>query len=183
MLYLLRHAHTRINPERPTSGWVLSEQGHQQAKTVRDTIGLVFDRIYSSEEKKAVQTAEFFLHLPQAQIRRSPLLNELNRDQTPYLSSENYYDAVETALTNPSLKVHEWETAENAHSRFLQGLKRINMQNSNALLLVVSHGLVLSLFFSKALDQLDAVYERWKRLQFCGWGIIEDECITKDIIA
>ncbi|NHI83088.1 MAG: histidine phosphatase family protein [Candidatus Thorarchaeota archaeon] len=181
-LYLLRHAHTQIDSRLPASSWVLSEEGIRQAKAARASIGLGFDRIYSSEERKAIQTAEFFLSSSEEEIVATSLLNELNRDKGSSLSSDDYFKAVETTLANPHCSVHNWESAQSAHERFLQAIRQIDNENLNAPILIVSHGLVLSIYFAKALGQIEAVYERWKKLRFCSWGIVENKNIIKDII-
>ena len=181
-VYLLRHAHTEVDSGHPVSSWSLSSKGLEQARAAKDAIGLNFDSIYSSSEKKAIQTAEIFLPSPENNILTNHLLNELNRDAGPFMTSEDYKKAVKFALENPEHGVHHWEPARNAYRRFLQGIKQIEEENAGAIILVVSHGLVLSLFFAYALGQIESIYKRWRKLESCSWGIMKNSTIIKDIV-
>ena len=77
---MIRHGQSVHNLEERFSGWAncpLSEKGFNDAKeTAKRLEGVKFDRIYSSDTLRAVQTRETIR--PSADAIESPLLRELN---------------------------------------------------------------------------------------------------------
>lgn len=79
-LYLIRHGQSEGNLQKRHSGWqpfALTEQGRAEAAYVGTLLrDIPFDKIYSSDLKRAVETQQ--LALPDAEVERSPLLREIN---------------------------------------------------------------------------------------------------------
>ena len=100
ILYMIRHGQSVHNLERKFSGWAncpLSEKGFNDAKeTAKRLEGVKFDRIYSSDTLRAVQTRETIR--PGAEAIELPLLRELNvgelsghpRSECPDLFGERF---------------------------------------------------------------------------------------------
>ncbi|MBQ4227735.1 MAG: histidine phosphatase family protein [Clostridia bacterium] len=80
LLYLIRHGESEANADGTHSGWSpvnLTEAGRAQAASARSLLdGVVFDRIYVSDIKRAQQTAE--LALPGRAYCYCSLIRELN---------------------------------------------------------------------------------------------------------
>lgn len=77
-LYLVRHGQSETNLSRRFSGWAqvsLTEKGIEDARRAGEYLRKIsFDRIYSSDLKRAVQTAHFAL--PGCEPVQLPLLRE-----------------------------------------------------------------------------------------------------------
>lgn len=79
-LYIFRHGESIGNQQRVFSGWSqmpLTEQGKRQAIALRKKMeGKTFDRVFSSDLQRAVQTAQ--LTLPGAELTLDTDLREVN---------------------------------------------------------------------------------------------------------
>lgn len=79
-LYLIRHGQTNANLERRHSGWweaELTELGRTQAQNVGKILeGLSFDKVYTSDLLRAVETQK--LALPEIDAEQTSLLREIN---------------------------------------------------------------------------------------------------------
>ncbi len=81
-LIFLRHAEPYVRIELPSSQWELSEIGTEHSVEV--ACSGIFDdaqALYSSDEKKAYQTACRFAIRIRKRVLKEPTLNELNRFQ------------------------------------------------------------------------------------------------------
>lgn len=80
ILYMIRHGESKTNAIRYHAGWAqtpLSEKGIEQARKAGEKLRLIsFDRIYSSDLKRAMQTCE--LALPGREYEPTPLLREIS---------------------------------------------------------------------------------------------------------
>ena len=182
-IYFLRHAETKIDPNRPIREWDISEAGR------RSTIALSKSEVFSkiegiihSSENKAKQTADIFADVLDLQTYELPELDELHRDHETPLTNEEYRECVFQTLTDWETNVPEWESGEDALDRFLEGIRRINLMFSNKDILVVSHGIVLTLYFSALKHFWNIAYERWALLKFLNWGLVRDDRVLIDII-
>ncbi|MHA1908473.1 MAG: histidine phosphatase family protein [Candidatus Thorarchaeota archaeon] len=178
---ILRHAETKINIHVPVENWFLTDEGIRKSQELADT-GMFddIDRIFTSNDYKTHATA-----LPVAErlgldIEQVPNLSELYRGASPLMSDEDYLDCVSNVLSFPPQQVGSWENPENALQRFRTSIEEISQKGANTL--VVSHGLVISLFFADRLGQRNLAFERWKRLGFLSWGIVSKGEVRQDIV-
>jgi broad specificity phosphatase PhoE len=181
--YLLRHAEPRVKRKSPVHEWDLSTKGRRQAEET--ALSGFFDNIdivISSYEKKASRTAKPIADKLGKDIVRKKELNELDRSRGGFLKAEEYNEAIRFALTNLDDSLHGWETALHTLCRFSRVIEEIDSEEEDRRILIVSHGCVLSLYFANLLNRLDDVYERWRRIRFCDWGIVENRQVQKDII-
>lgn len=100
LLYMIRHGQSEDNAAKRFSGWAncsLSEKGFNDAKeTAKRLEGVEFDRVYSSDTLRAVQTRETIR--PDANAIETELLRELNvgevmgylRDDCPAIFGEKF---------------------------------------------------------------------------------------------
>lgn len=91
LLYMIRHGQSEDNAARRFSGWAncsLSEKGFNDARETAKRLGDVeFDRVYSSDTLRAVQTRETIR--PDANAIETKLLRELNVGEvTGYLRDD-----------------------------------------------------------------------------------------------
>lgn len=79
-LFMVRHGQTRANLERffygPNDDFPLTPLGQEQAKSIRPILeNISFDRVYSSDYLRAIQTQQ--LALPGVEGIRLPILREM----------------------------------------------------------------------------------------------------------
>ncbi len=79
-LYLVRHGQSEANLTKSHAGWAqvsLTKQGEADAESARTLLcGVKFDKVYTSDLLRAIQTAE--IALPDAQKEQTMLLREIN---------------------------------------------------------------------------------------------------------
>lgn len=79
-LYLVRHGQSEANLKRTHAGWAqisLTQQGRADAESAGNLLrGMKFDKIYTSDLLRAIQTAE--IALPGILKEQSPLLREIS---------------------------------------------------------------------------------------------------------
>ncbi|MFW9919955.1 MAG: histidine phosphatase family protein [Candidatus Thorarchaeota archaeon] len=182
ILYILRHAQTRIDQARPAHEWHLSPEGVVAANELAHS--LVFkniDCIYASAEPKAQETAKPFSELFDLRINTHSGLNELYRGEDTSLSQDEYLSNIRCILQFPPIQVEGWESPALALSRFANAVSDIESEEYDSVL-IVSHGLVLSLFFSSLLNIHESLYERWRKLRFLSWGQISNGIVLRDLV-
>jgi broad specificity phosphatase PhoE len=144
----------------------------------------VFDKIEGivhSSEGKARQTADIFAEKLHVDLYELAEFDELHRQQDA-LSSNEYRARVRAALTNWDKSVPGWESGGDALRRFAEGVKRINIMFYSRNILVVTHGLVLTLYFCELRNFQSIAYERWTQMPFLAWGLVRDGRVLIDLI-
>jgi len=164
------------------SKWVLSASGEKQAKQ-RAAEGVFddVDIIISSNEEKAYQTAKPIADKLGKAINRLSELNELNRDNCPFMEQKDYEKSIKFCLEHPSESINNWETADHALERFAKKIEELHREHNNQKILIVGHGFTINLYFAKLLGVLDRVYERLNTNNFADWGIVKNHVVLKDI--
>ena len=180
---LLRHAQTEITNTIPVSKWNLSHEGFKEAaklallKEFNDS-----DIIISSCEGKAYVTVHTLAMSLSKQITQFCEFDELNRDSGGFVNTtDEYNQIVKRCMSELNKSVNKWEKASHALSRFSRKINELDELFENKKILISSHGIVINLYFAKVLNQLDIVYNRWKKTTFCDFGIIKNGFIVKDI--
>jgi broad specificity phosphatase PhoE len=138
--------------------------------------------IVHSSEEKAKQTADIFANELKVMTYELPEFDELNRDHKGFLTSEEYRAHVRLTLTEWGNNVPDWESGDDALSRFLEGIRRVNLMFHNKEIMIVSHGIVLTLYFSTLTHFWKIAYERWAQLKFLSWGLVIDDKVLIDIV-
>lgn len=180
----LRHALTTIDKELPAEKLVISDKGIEDICSVVSSGKFDdVDVIISSSEKKAIQTAFYLSERIEKEINLNPNLKELDRGEEVIKTQEDYETKVWRIFDNPSECSFGWETAEGALGRFKRGMSRLENTYSNKKIFIVSHGIVLTLFFGDFLGlKNEELFPRWKKLKFCAWGTIIDGKVDRDIV-
>ena len=182
-LYFLRHAQTRVDPERPVRKWDITSNGKLSTKELAESqVFSKIEGIIHSSEPKAKQTADIIQQVLPVDTYELPELDELHRDHKGYLSDEEYRARVRLTLTDWENSVPDWESGEDALNRFLEGVRRINLMFHDKNIIIVSHGLVLTLYFSALTHFWKIAYERWHQLKFLSWGLVRDDKVLIDIV-
>ncbi|TFG13221.1 histidine phosphatase family protein [Candidatus Thorarchaeota archaeon] len=179
----LRHAETQIDSNIPVSQWALTESGRYRARKLSASEDFPqYREVYSSKEPKAIATAQPFADRIHVELRTLRGLGELDRAATYTQSTVQYNLMVRAALTDRGRSIMAWETAEDALMRFSNAVDDIISDPEANDVLIVSHGIVLTLYFAKLVGKLDNAFERWRELHFLDWGITSNGKVVKDIV-
>jgi len=182
-IYLLRHAETKIDRRKSVRNWDLTEAGRiSSMELAKSQVFSKIEGIVHSSENKAKETADFIANETGAETYVLDEFDELKRNHKGFLTNEEYRARVREALTNWEQPVQDWESGEDALARFMDGVRRTNMMFHNKNILVVSHGLVLTLCFSALTHFRKIAYERWAQLKFLSWGLVRDDKVLIDIV-
>jgi broad specificity phosphatase PhoE len=182
-IIFLRHAETNIDPSLPAHVWSISEEGIRKTQELaKSAVFAEVAGIVHSSEKKARQTADVFAELLRVDLYELPEFDELRRQAGPLLSSREYRLHVRATLTDWEHSHHGWESGRNALQRFSEGVKRINIMFYDKTILVVSHGIVMSLYFSQLRNLQSIAFERWAQMPFLAWGLVREDQVLIDII-
>ncbi len=132
-LVLARHGETDWNREHRLQGWAdppLNELGRQQARELAaDLAGERFDAIYTSDLRRAAETAAIVAERLGLRVVEDPALREVD------LGSWSGRLRHELAGERP-----DGETREQHRDRVVRGVLRIAASHPGSRLLVVSHG-------------------------------------------
>lgn len=182
-LIFLRHASTKKDATLPIEHWVVKEESMPDIVRLADS-GVFdnVDQIYASTERKAVQTAEPFAKRLNKSVTQVAELGEIKRPGSEKLSTEEYKKIKLQIFENMDFTTEGWETANQALERFSQAIGKIDSQNENKEILIVSHGTVMTLYFAKLQGQLGNIFARWKDLEFGSWGLVRNGVVQKDIV-
>lgn len=171
----LRHALTTIDKSQPAEKWVISDTGIEEICSVVSSGKFDdVDVIISSSEKKAIQTAFYLSERIDKEINLNPNLRELERGQEFIETQEDYETRVWRIFNNPSECSFGWETAKGALGRFKRGISRLESTYSDKKIFIVSHGIILTLFFADYYNwDSKKAFNQWKEFAFCSYIIIE----------
>lgn len=180
---MLRHGETQFTREKTNHEWSLSQKGVSQVIEVAET-GCFddIDVIVSSMEEKALQTAMIIANRVQKEISVNFDLGEHDRRNSGFLEQNEFNETIQYAFNNMNQSKRRWETTKDALERFTNAVNEIDSKHEDSNILVVSHGTVLSLYFANQMRTLDNVYDRWKSLDYCSWGIVQGRQVMKDIV-
>jgi broad specificity phosphatase PhoE len=157
-LILIRHGVTDWNKEKRYCGFhdvSLSREGKLQAFKLRDRLtSLHFDRVYVSDRKRAIQTAQIIFK--GAHLTKIAGLKELNFGALEGLCYQKimkkYPDTYEKWLKNPfKNNIPKAENLDSFKRRVTQALQKIVTGNAGKNVAIVSHGGVISIFLTTLL--------------------------------
>ncbi len=183
-LIFLRHAETDKDPKANAAVWGLSQSGVKQAQALVD-INLMHqvDVVYVSEHRKTTLTVE-----PLAmKLGKDPIVwsefNEVKQGDA-FLSPEEF--AAEKVRQLHDLEYQAFgggESGNQALARFHDGVNRVLDLHTGEVVLIVTHGTVLNLYFADLLDSFDELPERWKCTGFAAYGVVQNGRVIKDIVS
>ena len=182
-IIFLRHAETNVDPSLPAHVWSISEEGIRKTRELaKSSVFAEVQGIIHSSEWKARQTADVLAESLRVDLYELPEFDELHRQGEPLLSNRDYRLHVRETLTDWEHSHHGWESGRDALQRISEGVKRIGIMFYDKTILVVSHGIVMSLYFSRLRNLQSIAFERWTQMPFLAWGLVKDRHILIDII-
>ena len=144
--------------------------------------------IYCSDEQKAIDGAEILGNYTGLTPQILQDLGENDRSSTGFLEPAEFESAADKFFTFPDKSMEGWETAEDAQTRIVNAVKRINHNDTTTgSIAIVSHGAVGTLLYcylsrmpiSRRWDQPGSGGGNYLRLQLeptmqcCWWEPID----------
>mgnify|MGYP000846971038 CR=1 FL=1 len=148
-LIFVRHAEAEGNMTRRFHGWTdseLTEKGHLQAKRVAERLkDMDIDAVYSSNLKRAMQTAGYIAEVKGLQIKSSNKLREINGgdwENVPFSELPVRWPVeYETFESRPyEHKMPNGESMEEFQKRLVSEVMSIISENEGKNICIVTHG-------------------------------------------
>lgn len=155
-LYVVRHGESETNQQKRWTGWLdvhLTEKGKADAQKASEFLkGISFDKIYTSDLSRAMETAE--IAIPDCRYEKTPLLREINvgflagqpasvlsDDQRKHTAVNGYAD-------------FGGETKEAVYKRILQFRKELETRNDKTVAVFTHAGWMCGLLDTVVEEQL-----------------------------
>jgi len=162
-LVLVKHALPVLDPSRAPREWRLGSEGELQARRLaRRLRAFVPLRLVASPEPKAWRTGELVAAELGLAVSEVEGVRELDRPVSPLLSQADHERANEGIFADLDRRFPGAESARNALDRFSAAVRAELVQTRAQTLVVITHGLVISLFVG-AHNDIDA-FELWRTL-------------------
>jgi broad specificity phosphatase PhoE len=146
-LILVKHSLPRLDPARPAPEWHLGFVGGRRAFQLAERVReMEPDRVVTSREPKAAETAEILARRLRLPCRPADGLHEQDRGSPGMLDRDEYRRRVEALFTAPESQAFGPESAAQALIRFSSAVDGLLDREPAGNLIVVTHGTVLALF-------------------------------------
>ncbi len=122
----ITHPQIRMDPDIPVPNWGLSEVGAARARLTA-TLPWVASlrRIVSSDETKAVETAEILSAVAGVNVEVIEDMGENDRSATGFLPPAEFEKAADAFFAEPQKSFMGWERAVDAQARIVKAVNRV----------------------------------------------------------
>jgi broad specificity phosphatase PhoE len=122
----ITHPQVRIDPDVPVPRWGLSDLGASRAKIAATRPwASQLKRIISSDETKAIETAEILAAATGIAIEIVDGMHENDRSATGYLPPPEFEKAADWFFAHPTESFYGWETAADAQARIVTAVNAV----------------------------------------------------------
>ena len=148
-LILVKHSLPEIVEHVPAREWVLSEDGRQRAQRLVQRLKQYQPEVVSSStEPKAHETARILAEGLGLGFEVYDGLHEHDRSNSPYYSKDEFHSLVQEFFKEPDVLIFGNETAGQALGRFRAAVDSLLKLYKGRVILIVTHGTVISLYVS-----------------------------------
>jgi broad specificity phosphatase PhoE len=176
-LVLVKHAQPDIVEAAPAREWRLSAQGRVHAGYLAEELARFEPEvIVSSDEPKALETAEIIARKYDLDLQVVEALREHDRSNVPFLPHEAFQRSVQDFFQNADQLVFGRETANQAYTRFYRGVHSILTDHPDKTIVAVAHGTVIALFVARLTGHSD--FDLWRMLGLPSYIAIDLESST-----
>jgi broad specificity phosphatase PhoE len=162
-LIFVRHSISRIEPEIPPQKWGLTDEGIKRCDNLARKLSVHNPEIIiTSIELKAQQTGNIiakYLGLP---VEFGKNIHEHHREPGGIVSNQAFKKRISKMFSQPDELVFGLETAKGALDRFSNAVEMIMNTNPEMTPAIVTHGTVMSLYFSEITG--DDPFRFWEKL-------------------
>ncbi len=174
-LILVKHSQPEIDPNKPAREWPLSEPGRARCVPLAAQLSLLEpNRIFSSDEPKAVETASLLAACLGLTTRVEQDLHEHGRAGVPWMDDAEWQQTMSAFFHQRKELVFGDESADQALGRFSVAVDRIVPLDSGDCSVIVAHGTVISLF-AAAKTGADA-HQLWCDLHLPSFIVLSMPC-------
>lgn len=146
----LTHPQVTVDPSRPVPRWSLSAEGRGRAELfARGALARDFSVIVSSDETKAVETADIVAAATGAGVHVLPGLHENDRSATGFLPPHEFERMADAFFAEPLASIRGWERAADAQARIVAAVTCASSAFAGPILFV-GHGAVGTLLMCHA---------------------------------
>lgn len=161
-LLFLRHFQPKIDTSKPASEWSLDEAGTRRMNNMIESGKFAdIEKIFSSTEKKAEVTALAIARKHGIPVVFCDEITEVKRGESGHVEGD-YEKVVVRYLSESGDFEYPWEKISHVRDRALRFIRTLERETGN--LLVISHGMFLSVLLSKYFDR--DIVSFWKGLAF-----------------
>jgi broad specificity phosphatase PhoE len=169
-LILVKHSSPKVDPAVDPARWPLSPHG--QARCEALAAALLPHRpavIVSSEETKAVQTAQLVAGRLGLAATAAPDLHEHDRSNVPMMDTRDFLSTMALVFKRPDQIVLGRESANQACDRFERAVRAVLAQNPDPA--IISHGTVIALLVARH-NRIDP-YPLWRAMGLPSYVILD----------
>lgn len=150
----LTHPQVRIDPAVPVPRWGLSDVGRARAEALCSVAWLpTIGRIVSSEETKAIETAEILGRFARVPIETRPDMGENDRSATGFLPPAEFEAVADQFFGHPDRSARGWAKACDEQARIVAAIDAVLLQHGDDDILFVGHGAVGTLNLCRLLGR------------------------------
>ena len=138
----ITHPQVQIDPDIPVPEWGLSEVGRSRAlRASQQPWCATLQRIVSSAERKAIETAEILAGVSGIAVEIVADLHENDRSATGFLPPPEFEKAADWFFAHPAESFRGWERAADAQARIVSAVTRVLDDHDSAIpIAFVGHG-------------------------------------------
>ena len=184
-LVVISHPEVVVEPDIPITKWGLSDTGRSRAEAfASSSIMQSVSAIWSSDERKAAETANILAKPLGLDVKRNPQLGENDRSATGFLPPSQFEVAANAFFASPNDSFEGWETAKAAQTRILLAVRSLVYAHDGSDLAIVTHGAVGTLLWcGLAGENIDRQFDQPRQGNYwyadlqslhpeCGWRSI-----------
>ncbi|NJC98187.1 MAG: hypothetical protein C3F07_08965 [Anaerolineales bacterium] len=173
-LILVKHSIPVIVENLPAREWRLSSEGRSRALKLTGQLSVYSPEvIISSNEPKAMETAEILAREYGLKFLVVDGLHEHDRRNVPFQSMEEFRRSVRQFFERPRELVFGNETAEQSNDRFAKAVHSVVDSHEAETIVIVSHGTVISQYVSRLVGC--SAYSLWEELGLPSYVVLDME--------
>ncbi|MBM7584156.1 broad specificity phosphatase PhoE [Bacillus pakistanensis] len=165
-LILIKHSMPVLDSELPSNKWILSDAGKKDSREIASYLKTYdFQTVYSSDEPKAIETAEIIANeLGKKAAITENTYEHKRRSNRKILPRNDFEELMRKFFEKPTEFIFGEETADMARKRFTAAVEEIIDSNETENdIILVTHGTVISLFINQ-FQSID-VFNLWNELE------------------
>lgn len=138
--------------------------------------------IISSQYKSSYLTAYPLAKRLGKNIIQMKEFDEINRNKDIQLTKEEYYNLNIQSFEDIDFTKYWWEPSRKWLERIVKWIWLLQKNNYDKNILVISHPIILNLYFAYMTDNIYEIQNRWHRCKPCSYGVINGNKVLKDIV-
>lgn len=148
LLRYITHPNVQVDPAVPVPQWSLSDEGRRRAEIMaRQPWAADLGRIVSSDETKAIDTAEILSAVGGVPVEVRDHTGENDRSATGFVPPDRFEELADAFFAHPDESVEGWERAADAQARVVAALADLLEPSTPTDIAVVGHGAVGTLWY------------------------------------